>query len=171
MSGLWSFVLGGCMTVVRDRFRDLEVRRPSDGAVMEPSVGSCVTGVVSGIMETHSQFLGGMTRRLARRLVQDAQMMSLQAVSPASHPIGWHLIMGLVTDWSGLTQTRRRRQRCRVLLIDETSIGKSHRYVTVAVNGDAGQVLAIVKERSKAGPEQVLHRARVQDDARVCAAW
>ena len=32
-------------------------------------------------METHPQFLGGMTHRLARRLVQDAQVMSIQAVS------------------------------------------------------------------------------------------
>ena len=88
-------------------------------------------------METHSQFLGGMTRRLARRLVQDALEMSIQAVS-RRHRISWHLIMGLVTDWSGLIQTRRRRQRCRVLLIDETSIRKRHRHATVAVNGDTG---------------------------------
>ncbi|MDE0230817.1 MAG: transposase family protein, partial [bacterium] len=63
-------------------------------------------------METHSQFLGGMTRRLARRLVQDAQLMSIQVVS-RRHRVSWHLIMGLVTEWSGLIQTRRRRQRCR----------------------------------------------------------
>ena len=59
-------------------------------------------------METHSESLGGITRRLTRRLVQDAQMMPIQAVS-RRHGISWLLIMGLVTDWSGLIQTRRRR--------------------------------------------------------------
>ena len=50
--------------------------------------------------------------------------MPIRAVS-RRHRISWHLIMELVTDWSGLIQTRRRRQKCRVLLIDETSITKT----------------------------------------------
>ena len=65
--------------------------------------------------ETHPQFVGSITRRLARRLVQDAQVMSIQAVS-RRHRISWHLIMGLVTDWSSLIGTRRRRRKCRVFL-------------------------------------------------------
>ncbi len=76
-------------------------------------------------IETHPQFQGGLTCRLARRLVQDAQVMPIRAVS-RRHRVGWHLIMELVTDWSGLIQTRRRKQKCRVLLIDETSIRKRH---------------------------------------------
>ena len=114
-------------------------------------------------METHAQFLGAITRRLARRLVQDAQVMSIQAVSH-QHRISWHLIMDLVSDWSSLVQTRRRRQRCRVLLIDETSIRKRHRYVTVIVNGDTGQVLSMVKGRSK----QALSRFFVEQGPRWC---
>ena len=51
-------------------------------------------------IETHPQFEGCMTRRLARRLVQDAQVMPIRAVS-RRHRISWHLIMELVTDWSG----------------------------------------------------------------------
>ena len=82
-------------------------------------------------METHSQFEGGLTRRLARRLVQDAQVMPISAVS-RRHRVGWHLVMGLLCDWSGTgPRSRRRKQSCRVLLIDETSIRKRHRYVTV----------------------------------------
>ncbi len=99
-------------------------------------------------METHPQFVGGITRRLARRLVQDAQAMPIRAVA-RRHQISWHLIMGLVTDWSHLIRTRRRRQRCRVLLIDETSIRKRHRYVTVVVNGDTGEILSMFPGRSK----------------------
>ena len=94
-------------------------------------------------METHPEFLGKITRRLARRLVSDAQVMTIRAVS-RRHRIGWHLIMDLVADWSHLIETRRRRrQKCRLLLVDETSIRKRHRYVTVVVNGDTGQVLAM----------------------------
>ena len=69
----------------------------------------------------HPQFEGSITRRLARRLVQDAQVMPISAVS-RRHRVGWHLVMGLLCDWSGLVQDHRRKQSCRVLLIDETSI-------------------------------------------------
>ena len=48
-------------------------------------------------METHPQFEGGLTRRLARRLVQDAQVMPISAVSRRQR-VGWHLVMGLVSD-------------------------------------------------------------------------
>ena len=107
--------------------------------------------------------VGSITRRLARRLVQDAQVMSIQAVS-RRHRVSWHLIMGLVCDWSGLIGTRRRRQKCRVLLIDETSIRKRHRYVTVVVNGDSGEVLAMFQGRSKTS----LSRFFVEQGPRWC---
>ena len=100
-------------------------------------------------METHPQFEGSITRRLARRLVQDAQVMPIAAVS-RRHRVGWHLVMGLLCDWSGLVGDHRRKQSCRVLLIDETSIRKRHRYVTVVLNGDTGELLAMVEGRSKA---------------------
>ena len=114
-------------------------------------------------IETHPQFEGCMTRRLARRLVQDAQVMPIRAVS-RRHRISWHLIMELVTDWSGRVEVRRRRQKCRVLLIDETSIRKRHRYVTVVVNGDTGEVLAMFPERSKAA----LSRFFIEQGPRWC---
>ena len=114
-------------------------------------------------METHSQFEGGLSRRLARRLVQDAQVMPISAVS-RRHRVGWHLVMGLLCDWSGLIQTRRRRQKCRVLLIDETSIRKRHRYVTVILNGDTGELLAMFPERSKAS----LSRFFIEQGPRWC---
>ncbi|MCY4456966.1 MAG: ISL3 family transposase [Acidimicrobiaceae bacterium] len=51
----------------------------------------------------------------------------------------------------GLVAARRRSQRCEVLLVDETSMRKRHRYVTVIVNGDTGHTLAMVEHRSSAG--------------------
>ena len=52
--------------------------------------------------------------------------------------------------WSALVAEHRRSQRCRVLLVDETSMRKRHRYVTVIQNGDTGQVLAMVEHRNAA---------------------
>ena len=44
---------------------------------------------------------------------------------------------------------RRRARPCRVLLVDETSIRRRHRYVTVVACGDSGQVLAMIPGRTK----------------------
>ena len=72
--------------------------------------------------------------------------------------------MGLVSDWSGLIQTQRRKQSCRVLLIDETSIRKRHRYVTVILNGDTGELLAMIEGRSKGA----LSRFFIEQGPRWC---
>ena len=56
----------------------------------------------------------------------------------------------VVKVWSAALAEHRRSRRCRVLLVDETSMRKRHRYVTVIVNGDTGQTLAMVQHRSSA---------------------
>jgi transposase len=100
-------------------------------------------------LEDHGEFEGGLTRRLARQLVADAKVMSIRAVV-RRHGLHWHLIMNLVTSWSALVAEHRRNGRCRVLLVDETSMRKRHRYVTVILNADTGQVLAMVEHRNAA---------------------
>ncbi len=99
-------------------------------------------------LEDHDQFQGGLSRRLARRLVQDARVMSIRAVS-RHHGVGWHRIMSLVRAEAARVEKRRRARRCRVLLVDETSIRRRHRYVTVVACGDSGQVLAMIPGRTK----------------------
>ena len=66
--------------------------------------------------------------------------MSIRAVV-RRHGLHWHLIQDLVDVWSALVAEHRRSCRCRVLLVDETSMRKRHRYVTV-----------IVKRRHRPGP-------------------
>ena len=44
---------------------------------------------------------------------------------------------------------RRRARPCRVLLVDETSIRRRHRYVTVVASRDSGKVLAMIPGRTK----------------------
>ena len=100
-------------------------------------------------LEDHDQFAGGLTRRFARRLVADATVMSIRAVG-RHHGVGWHRIMGLVRAHSAQVAQRRRARPCRLLLVDETSIRRRHRYVTVVASGDSGQVLAMIPGRTKA---------------------
>ncbi len=64
--------------------------------------------------------------------------------------VGWHKINALVRAWAHVVAERRRGERCRVLLVDETSIRRRRRYVTVIVNADTGKTLAMVPHRSSA---------------------
>jgi hypothetical protein len=57
-------------------------------------------------------------------------------------------IMGLVKGWSARVGGHRRSQRCRVLLVDETSLRRRHRDVTVLLNGETGEVLGMVRHRN-----------------------
>ncbi len=97
--------------------------------------------------ECHPAFEGSVTARLARRLVADARAMTVNGAAKR-HQVSWKLVNALVAAWAGLVAGRRRRRRCRLLLVDETSIRKRHRYVTVLVNGDTGEVLAMVPHRN-----------------------
>ena len=107
-------------------------------------------------LEEHAQFQAGLTRRFARRLVKDARRMSIRAAS-RHHGVGWHRnILGLVRAEAAVVAKRRRARPVRVLLVDETSIRRRHRYVTVVACGDTGKVLAMIAGRTKASPTQVL---------------
>ena len=103
--------------------------------------------------EDHPEIVLGrrthVTRRLARQLVKDVNAMSIREVS-RRYGLPWHFIMTLTRDWSDRVSAERRRRRCRVLLIDETSLRRGHRYVTVVINGDTGETLGIVAHRNQA---------------------
>lgn len=100
-------------------------------------------------LEDHGEFEGRMTRRMARAVVADAKVMSLRAVA-RRHRLSWSAVMALVADWAALVAARRRSLRCRVLLVDETSMRRRHRYVTVLQNGETGELLAMVAHRNEA---------------------
>ena len=82
-------------------------------------------------LEEHFEFDGRLTRRLAHRLVADAQVMTIRAVA-RRHGVSWPVINTLVRAWSGLIAEHRRSRRCKVLLVDETSMRKRHGVVTFA---------------------------------------
>jgi transposase len=103
--------------------------------------------------EDHPEFILGrrthVTRRLARQLIRDVNAMSIREVA-RRHDLPWHFIMTVTRDWSDRIAADRRRRQCRVLLIDETSLRRGHRYVTVVINGDTGETLGIFAHRNQA---------------------
>ena len=78
----------------------------------------------------HPAFEGGLTARLARALVAYAKVMTLRAAARSCGP--------------GRESSPRRREGCRVVSVDETSLRCRHRYVIVIVNADTGKTLAMV---------------------------
>ena len=98
-------------------------------------------------LEEHPEFEGKLTRRLARRLVGDVAVMPISAAARRAG-VSWHLVNDLVRAWAALVGDHRRRRPCRVLLVDETSMRRRHRYVTVIVSGDTGELLAMLPHRS-----------------------
>lgn len=96
--------------------------------------------------ENHPAIEGKVTARLARAIVNDARQLSITEVS-RRHGLSWHTVMALVRAWSERVGERRRARPCRVLLVDETSLRRRHRYVTVVSNGESGDVLAVVRHR------------------------
>jgi transposase len=113
--------------------------------------------------EEHPEIEGHLTRRLAHQLVHDATVMTIRAVA-GRHGVSWGTVMALVRARARVIQEHRRKSRCRVLLVDETSLRRRHRYVTVLVNGETGEVLGMVKHRN----EQALSGFLMEQGHRWC---
>jgi transposase len=96
--------------------------------------------------ETHPAIEGKMTARLARTIVTDARQLSITEIG-RRYGVAWHTVMTLVRQWSQQLKANRRKRRCRIMLVDETSLRRRHRYVTVVSNGETGEVLAVVRHR------------------------
>ena len=130
------------------RVRDLEVSGRPTTLVWQRRRMSC-DNCGERFLEDHHAFEGRLTARLARQLVADVAVMTVAAAA-RRHGLSWHVVMALVKSWADLVAERRRGRRCRVLLVDETSMRRRHRYVTVIVNADTGRTLAMVPHRSAA---------------------
>ena len=67
----------------------------------------------SRFLEDHPAFEGALTARLARRLVADCKVMTVQAAARRCG-VGWHQVNDLVRAWAAAVAQRRRSRRCRV---------------------------------------------------------
>ena len=73
-------------------------------------------GCDSRWLEGHPEFDGRLTRRLAHRLVADAQVMTIRAVV-RRHGVSWPSVNALVRAWSGLVAEHNDpNRRCQQLL-------------------------------------------------------
>jgi transposase len=106
----------------------------------------CCTNCGERHSETHPAIKGKMTARLARAIVTDARHLSITEIG-RRYGFAWHTVMMLVRERSQHLAEHRRKKRCRVLLVDETSLRRRHRYVTVLSNAETGEVLGVVKHR------------------------
>ena len=111
----------------------------------------CCVNCSERFLEDHPEILLGrvthITRRLARTLVRDVNRLSIRELC-RRWGLSWHFVMGLVASWSSVVVADRRRRRCRILMVDETSLRRRHRYVTVLINGETGEGLGVVKHRN-----------------------
>jgi len=92
--------------------------------------------------------------------------MTITAVA-ARYGVSWWLVMSTVASWSGQLQAERCRRRCRLLLVDETSLRRGHRYVTVLSDGETGAVLGVVRHRDSHALSRFLDRQGPKWRARV----
>lgn len=118
-------------------------------------------------LEEHPEFVLGrrthVTRRLARTLVRDVNRLPVRELA-RRWDLGWHYVMTLTRSWSRRVVAERRRRRCRILMVDETSLRRGHRYVTVLLNGENGEGLGVVKHRD----QQALSRFLTAQGHRWC---
>ena len=99
---------------VREReVRDLEVSGRRTVLVWMRRRFSC-GNCGERFLEDHPGFDGRLTRRLAHRLVADAQVMTIRALA-RRHGVSWGVVNALVRAWSGLIAEHRRSRRCSVL--------------------------------------------------------
>lgn len=135
------------------RFRDLPVSGRRVTLVWQRRRFVCANCGERHI-EVHPAFEGHLTARLARQVVADARVMAIRSVA-RRHGVSWSVVMALVTQWSALLAAHRRKSHCRVLLIDETSMRRRHRYVTVLQNGETGEILAMDSASKRPGGSRV----------------
>lgn len=96
--------------------------------------------------ETHPTIENRMTARLARAIVKDATQLSITEIA-RRYGLSWDTVMTMVKAWSERLGHHRRKKPCPVLLVDEVSLRRRHRYVTQILNGETGELLATIPQR------------------------
>ena len=111
-------------------------------------------------IETHPAIEGKFTAQYARQLTEAVNTSrNIGAVALAAG-VSWSTIGALVNKKGEREITRRRALPCRVLLVDETAVGKGHQYMTVLYDGEEGHALAMLPGRTKTVSDQVLQKPR-----------
>lgn len=103
-----------------------------------------------GIRVEHHDFVepcSRVTKRFERFIFQLCQMMSLSDVCRLAQ-LGWHQVKAI--DKKGLTKkfSERTFSDLKLLCVDEFAVKKGHKYMTLVINHETGDVLHIAENRS-----------------------
>jgi len=127
------------------RFRGLPIGKRA--VWIELKVPRLECKVCGAVRQAEVSFAPGQhsyTKRLARYIVELAQHMTMQDV--AEHPgVSWNLVKNLLKEALRKRFGRPRLKGLRLLAIDEISIGRGHRYLTVVMDLETGAVVFIGK--------------------------
>lgn len=127
------------------RFRGLPIGKRA--VWIELKVPRLECKVCGAVRQAEVSFAPGQhsyTKRLARYIVELAQHMTMQDV--AEHlGVSWNLVKDLLKEALRKRFGRPRLKDLRLLAIDEISIGRGHRYLTVVMDLETGAVVFIGK--------------------------
>jgi len=99
------------------------------------------------------------TKQLARYVLDLVKQMTIQAV--ARHlQMSWDLVKDILKSNLRRRAARRSWRKVRHIAIDEIAIRKGHRYMTVVLDLDTGQVLYAAEGRDKKSLEPFFRRLR-----------
>ncbi len=106
-------------------------------------------------IETHPAIEGKFTAQYARLLTESVNTSKNIGAVALAAGVSWSTIGALVNK-----NGERGALGCRVLLVDETAVGRGHQYMTVLYDGEKEHVLAMLPGRTKTVSDQVLQRSR-----------
>ena len=135
----------------RRKIRDLEVSGRATTLVWMRRRFSC-GNCGERFLEDHCEFEGRLTRRLARRLVADAKVMTVAAAA-RRHKLSWHVVMALVRSWADLVAEHRRGRRYSRTRITSESIeallDRDHAPPALWLQWRAGQLPGQTRRRER----------------------
>lgn len=102
------------------------------------SACNCVRRISTGIAEYRRSY----TRAFARYVIELTKVMTLKDVSLFLH-IGWDCVKDILKRNLARRFSRPKLRHVRYLAIDEISVRKGHRYLTLVMDLDSGAVLFV----------------------------
>jgi len=126
-------------------FRGLPIgSRPVWIVLQVPRLQCKSCGVVRQARVSFAPGQHGYTKRFARYVLELARHMTMSDV--AHHlDVSWNLVKGLLKEDLERRFGRPRLKGLRLLAIDEISIGRGHRYLTVVLDLESGAVVFVGK--------------------------
>lgn len=122
-------------------FRSLPVgSKPTHVALAIPRVSCDACGITRQVNVSFADPRKSYTRPFARYVIELSASMTIRDVA-AHLGVGWDLVKQIQKDHLKKRFASPKLRNVRLIAIDEISIGKGHRYLTVVLNLETGAVL------------------------------